>query len=287
MKNMSQANEINQAPIPGKRMSTCVAQATGVSSKGAPMITLTWQIDQGQDGAGIQCDDYLITDGSSKGAGMARRKMRSLLVGTPWERTLDTDEEIADEAIASYLLGKKMMVEYGNEPRMTRSTEGGPYDKPMTTTDNTGKLVSLNKLNVQGYARHVVNPTHVAMSQQPQYQPPVQQAPQAPPQWQQPASVQPSAQTQMMQQAYAPQPGQTTMQPAYQMQPAYPTQQPGQPQPQAQAFPPGFQQAAPPWANQQPVPGNGQAPQQVTEVPKRKRKLQTVDVVPKDGEPQA
>lgn len=251
MKNMTKAQENWQAPPPGRRLSVITAAEATVSKKsGASMLHLTVAIDDGSEFAGTEADDYIITDGTAKGAGMGKKKLRGL--GTPLiNRAIDTDEDIPDAAIAQELVGLKLFVDYGNEQRLGRAPGAGedaPYDTPLFTTDaNTGKQVPLNKLTVQGYSRHAI---------------PGAQA-QAPVMQQAPASFVP--QQAAPQQQFVPQ--------------GYPQQAPQQfvPQaPQQQAFPglpPGY---VPPGGFPniaQPAWNGGQPVQQVpVEAPKRGKK---------------
>jgi len=251
MKNMSKAVEFNQAPPAGRYLSTIIgAEATTSKKSGASMLHLTVEITD-ERYAGEQADDYIITDGTAKGAAIGKRKLRGL--GTNLIlRALDTDEEIPDAAIAQELLGQSLFVDFGNEQKMGRSDPQDPtsaYDRPMTITDpKTGREVPLNKLTVQGYSRHG---TGAAVAQAPVAQAPAQQfAPQqAPAQFvpQQFAST--PAQVQAFNQQFAPQapqqggfPGQQQFAPqGYQQQ----QQMPFAPQGVAQPVWNGGQQVAP------------------------------------------
>lgn len=232
MKNMSRVTEFVQAPPPGRYLSTVVAAEATISKKsGATMLHLTVRIDD-ERYSGEEAEDYIITDGTAKGASIGKRKLRGL--ATPLiTRALDTDEDIPDTAIAQELIGQQLFVDYGNEQKMGRSNPDDPgsaYDRPMTITDpKTGRDVPLNKLTVQGYSRHGNgngNGTAVAAPAQQQVAAPVQQfAPQAP------------APAQFVPQQFV-QPGQALQQPQF------------APQPPAQQFAP--QQFAPQAAPQFP-----------------------------------
>lgn len=256
MKNMSKAQENWQAPPPGRYLSRIVsAEATSSKKSGASMLHLTVAIlDERYEG--IEADDYIITDGSAKGAGLGKKKMRAL--GTPLIlRAIDTDEDIPDAAIAQELLGTQLFVDFGNEQKMGRrdaSDPSSPFDSPLTTTDVNGKVVPLNKLTVVGYSRSAMPQAQAAAPQQ--FAPPAQFVPQQQvpqqfvPQAQAPQGfVQSGFVPQAQPQQFAPQgfPG------AGQMQMAYPNQ--------------GQVQAQPVW-------NNGGAVQQVqAEEPKKRRKV--------------
>lgn len=156
MKNMSKAQESLQAPPPGWRLSVITEAVAGVSKKsGASMLTLTVEIDEGGEYDGLSANDYLITDGSAKGAGIAKKKLRG--IATPMAlQALDTDAEIPDHVLAQEMVGVKLFVLFGNEQMMGKANKddpSAPYDTPLTTVDATGKTVPLNKLTVQNYSR--------------------------------------------------------------------------------------------------------------------------------------
>lgn len=245
MKNMSQAVEFTQAAPPGRRLSTIIAaEATASKKSGASMLHLTVAIADGSQWQGQEADDYIITDGTAKGAAMGKKKLRG--IGTPdIARALDTDEEIPDGVIAQGLLGLQLFVDYGNEQKMGKDPNNAndpsaPYDRPMTILDETtGRTVALNKLVVQGYSRNAVGTATSAPAQQAQVQ--------APPQSFVPQQFAPQAQQ------YAP-PAPQQFAPAYAAPGFAAPMQPGQfspngPQQQAFGFP--GQQAQPAWNGQQ------------------------------------
>jgi hypothetical protein len=266
MKGMKSADEFQQAPAPGRYWSVVAAADATFAKSGASMIKLTPTIDdprfpQFKDAS---CDDYIITDGGAKGGGMGKTKLRGLGIDVD-----SSDADVADEAICAQLLGRGCWVDYGNEQRMTRTGEDGPYNIPMTATDaRTGQMVKLMKLTVKGYAVHNVGASQQAPAQQvtqPQIgQPPPQQlegrgqyAPQAPQQYAQ-------APQQYAPQGFVPAPGFAPPSPIAGLQPAFPAQ--------------GQMQAAPPWAGQQQPNGAPSAP-----APKKPKKLQIQEG---SGEPQ-
>lgn len=284
MKGMASTQEFQQAPLPGRYWSNIVEAAAEFAKSGASMIHLKLAINdprfpQYKD---MSAEDYMITDGSAKGGGMGKTKLRGLGIDVD-----SSDQEIADEAICAQLAGKGIWVDYGNEQRMTRNGEDGPYDIPMTVVDaRSGQTIKLMKLTVKGYATHNVGqaqqaPQQVAPQGAPYAQAPVQAAPvqqapqfaqqQPPPQFQQPA--------QAPQGGFAPSAG-FAPPPAQQFQPIPQAPQgnlqPAFQQPPAQGQAPQLQQAAPPWAQQ---PQQGQAPVQngAPAEPKKRKKIQDTD----------
>lgn len=133
------------------------------------MLKLDGEIVDPKEHAGATFSDYLITDGSAKGAGMAKKKLRGLGIN------VDTDEEIPDSLIAQQILGLQIWVEVGNEPQMSESVKGsGVYDKENRVFDaNLNKEVTIQKLTVQAYTRHNVGTKATAPTAQAQA--PVQQ----------------------------------------------------------------------------------------------------------------
>ena len=263
MKGMKSADEFQQAPLPGVYWSLiATAEAQFTKKEGATMIKLSLSIDDARFSQykDVACDDYMVTDGGAKGGGMGKTKLRGLGIDVD-----SSDQELSDEAICSQLVGKGVWVTYGNEQRMGRSVEGGPYDVPMTAIDaKTGQVIKLFKLNVKGYSQHNVGqaqaaapaqhaPAAAPYAQQPQqgapqgwapsqqgFAPPVQQGFAPPPQY-----------AQQPQQGFAPAPGFAPPQPQQQGGPVQYAQQPQTQQPQFTQAPQGMQQAAPPWTGQQ------------------------------------
>lgn len=272
MKNMSKAQESLQAPPPGWRLSVITEAVAGVSKKsGASMLTLTTEIAEGGEFDGISANDYLITDGSAKGAGIAKKKLRG--IATPLVlQALDTDAEIPDHVLAQEMVGVKLFVLYGNEQMMGKANKddpNAPYDTPLTTTDaTTGKTVPLNKLTVQNYSRSAP-PAAAGQTNIGQVAPPPAPA-QFVPQQAVPTQGQPVFQpqqpypTQAVQQPY---PGQVAagygnvppLQGAPAPQGAFPGFNPAFPQ---QGFAPPQQGFAPPQNVAQPAWNGGQAVQQ-------------------------
>ena len=259
MKNMTQATENLNAPPPGRRLSIITAaEATTSQKSGASMLHLSLAIADGSPFNGLESNDYLITDGTAKGAGMARKKMRA--IGTPLiNQAIDSDAEIPDSAIAQELVGLQLFVDYGNE-QMKSKDESGEYTIPMTTTDAHGKLVPLNKLTVVGYSRSGggVQTAQAPVQAPAQFLPQQGFAPQQTQQYAPPAG----------QQQFAPQQFQQPVQQGFAPQQGWP--QGAAPQqfaqaPQGYAPQPAFGQVA------QPV-WNGGAPAQAPEAPKTGKK---------------
>lgn len=243
MKNMAEAKEFWQAPPEGKYPSTITEVEAKLSGKGSTMLALTLQIDEPEQYRGETAYDYIITDGSAKGGGMGKAKLRGLGVNVD-----APNMEIPDEALAAQLRGQKVLVTYGNEPQMTQQFEGGPYDKIRTAINPaTGEEVTINKLVVKGYSRHnFAQPAPGAPMQG--YAPPQQQFAPAPAYAPAPGYAPAPA---------APAPAPAGANPYAQPQPAFAPQGYAQPQ-QAFAPAPG-QPAQVPWAA---APGPNGAPVQ-------------------------
>src|SRR5512136_792458 len=96
---LKNAVEIFEAAPKGRYKVKVVAAETQVSKKGAPMIKLSVEIREG-DHAGKGAFDYLITDDSFKGAGMAKQKLRGLGV--------DVDRDQTDDEVCGQLLGREV-----------------------------------------------------------------------------------------------------------------------------------------------------------------------------------
>lgn len=255
MKGMKSAKEYYQAPPPGEYPSRVIAATDKISSKGNSMIELELEVLAPQHLAGATTRDYIITDGTAKGGGMGKTKLRGLGIDT------SSDEELPDSVLCQQLLGLELLVTYGNEQMMGKDAKG-EYTIPQTAFDDQlGREVPLNKLTVKGYSRHATRAT--------QLQPVAPQAPQfAQPQTQAAVVQAPVQGFAPVQQGFAPQ-GQFQQAPGYAPQQAAPQYAPqpqaqfqaqpqfqGQPQyaPQApQGFPNGGQSGAavPPWMVQQ------------------------------------
>lgn len=238
MKGMKSATEYFVPPPPGRYPSKIVEATATLSKAGASMIKITSEIRSPEQFAGLQATDYIITDGAASGGGMGKQKLRGLGIDVD-----ATDEEIPDSVVCDRLLGTELIVEYGNEDKMSKDAKGD-FTIPMTAVDvKTGKTITLQKLIVKGYYRHAV-------------QAPGQQLPQQLPQQQALPLQQPVQQM-------APQGGFPQQQwPQQQVPPqyvqGYPPQQGFAPVQQPQGFapaqgfaPPGVNGTPPPWVTQQ------------------------------------
>lgn len=96
---LKNAQETFEAAPKGRYKMKITAAEAKLSAKGSPMIALVVEIREG-DHAGKQAFDYLITDESFKGAGMAKLKLRGL--------GIDVDTEQTDEAVCGQLLGREV-----------------------------------------------------------------------------------------------------------------------------------------------------------------------------------
>jgi len=253
MQNMKGAKEYFEAAPKGRyRVKITKAEATFSKKSNAPMIALTAEIRDEGEHVGKQIDDWMITDGTFKGGGIGKRKLRGL--GLP----VDTDQVIEDSQIVSYLIGLECYADLDTDQMMGESVAGSKvYDRPLTVIDpTTGQTLPRLKNTIENYYLHTVaaQPMAPAPMAQPVMQAPVvqqfvpTQAPVAPP----PAAFVPQMQPQaapQAPQAWAPQ---AAPQMQMQMQPqAAPW---GAPQAQG-AVPPWV--APPPPGAQQMVPPNG------------------------------
>lgn len=117
------AVEMYEAAPKGRYKVKIVAAETQISAKGSPMIKLSVEIREG-DHAGKSCFDYMITDDSFKGAGMAKIKLRGLGV--------DVDNEQTDEAVCGQLLGREVMADLDVEQAQTKEKQPKFQIHPVT-----------------------------------------------------------------------------------------------------------------------------------------------------------
>lgn len=129
MKGMKDAREFVDAPPAGvwfaAEITAAEAGVTGPKAKtpGVPQLKLTVEGREG-DYDGVVMFDNLITDGTAKGAGMAKAKLRALcaMIGVD----IDSDVEVADEDIATKLTGMTVRVLGGHKPRQRQN--GDKYE---------------------------------------------------------------------------------------------------------------------------------------------------------------
>lgn len=246
MKGMASAPDFYQAPPPGTYPAMITIAEAQISKAGNTQIHIQGVLEGPGTAKGATFDDYLITDGSVKGAGQAKQRFRQLGV-----KEIDSDGDVDDNVIASRLNNLRLNVTVSNEPMMKKSPSG-KWDQPVTVQDpKTGQVVQINKLRVESYSLLGLG----GQPQQPMFQQPVQQfAP--PPQPQQPQFQAPQQPVQQAPQAPAPQPVQQQA-PQQQWAPPAPPQAPSA-WPQVQVG----QQAAPQYqASPQQAPVQQQAPQ--------------------------
>lgn len=272
MKNMTQASEYYTPPPKGLYRCTVVQAVEGVSKAGSTMIEITTEIAEGPF-KGEQMKDFLLTDGTAKGAGIGRTKLRGLGIN------VDTDAETPDAVICSQLNGRSIFVTLEHENMTTKESN---YTEPRTVIDSkTNQVITMMRARAGAYSLHQVGQLAGAQTQTQAAPQAMQMAPQMAPQaqggfaqpapvaqqqalpqaWQQQQAPQYQGQSagQAPQQFAPPQVQQFAPQPAfngmpqgnvpapYQAQPAFnPGFPPGAPQ-QAQGQAPGFVQ--PPFAN--------------------------------------
>jgi len=169
MKNMKSAQEFIQTAPPGRYPSICISAEATLTKKGNPQLALIWEIAEGPH-TGDQAYDYIGTDGSAKGAGIySKPKLRALGID------VETDNEIPDAVLAQQIQGMRCMVDYDNQPRMSKSRPDDPscpYDLPVTFPDpKTGAALVVQNLTVKGYSRVAGAAQHAQQPVQ-QYQQP-------------------------------------------------------------------------------------------------------------------
>lgn len=222
MKSMKSAKEYYTPPPKGKHPAIVSLCEATFSKKGSSMLHLTVTLE-GQY-AGEQVEDWAITDGTAKGGGIGKAKLRGLGVD------VETDAEIPDEQLAQQLLGRKIWVEIDHEPQM-RKNEAGELVPSTHFDSSSGQNVTLMRAIAKGYS--TVNVGATAQTPVQQYAPPAQQFQSSPQQVaafnQQFGGFPQQAQMQQFNQQFAPQAQQ------------FAAPQQFAPMPQAQA----------PWANQQ------------------------------------
>jgi hypothetical protein len=283
MKAMKSAKEYYTPPAKGKHPAVIsIAEAT-FSKKGASMIHLTLTLEGAS--AGEQIEDWAITDGSAKGGGFGKAKLRGLGVD------VESDAEIPDEQLAQSLLGRRVFIEVDHEQQMNKDAAGNLV--PTTHFDtNTNQTIPIMRAVAKGYSAFNVGTAQAPAPQQyaqapqqqfaqpPQYaQAPQQFAPQgyAPPGQPVPQFAQAPQYAPPQTQNYGPPPGQAPQQYAGQP-PQY--AQPGMPmQGQPQFAQPQLPLAQAPWAGQ-PAPTNGAAPAEAEAEGGKKRKHKIVDAPP-------
>jgi hypothetical protein len=139
---LQNAKEFFEAPPKGRYKLKIMAAEAKLSQKGSPMIALTLEVRSDLNGntdfAGSQVFDYLITDESFKGAGMAKIKLRGLGV--------DVEKEQSDEAVVGQLLGREIYADLDVE--QGKDKEG---KLKWQVDGKTGKQVPLNNNRVIAY----------------------------------------------------------------------------------------------------------------------------------------
>lgn len=235
---LKNAKEFFELAPEGRHRIKIVETEAKTASSGAPMISIVVELREGGEYDGQQAYDNMITSEEFKGAGFGKRKLRGL--------GIDVEREVADEQIATELLGRELWANFTHEPMMDKNPATGKYDIAKTYAGKNGERLPSMKLVPTDY--FTTNTGAAVVQSQTQLQAPIQtQAP--------------------VQQLQAPllQNGQQIVQPQYTqpVQTQLPIQNQGQfVQPQFQGqqfqgfpgqgggFPNGGGQAVPPWAIQ-------------------------------------
>jgi len=142
---LQNAVEMYEAAPKGRYKCKITAAETQISAKGSPMIKLSVEIREG-DHAGKSSFDYLITDDSFKGAGMAKIKLRGLGV--------DVDAEQSDEAVCGQLLGREVFADLDQEQAQTKEKT-----LKFQTHPKTGQQVPIMNNRVVAYHTAAVDTT--------------------------------------------------------------------------------------------------------------------------------
>lgn len=145
MRGMGSAKEYTTAP-PGRYRVRITSAEVGVAkSSGNPKIALTGEIIEPEQYAGATFFDTIITDGTAKGAGFSKKKLRGLGIAEA-----DSDADVPDEQIAVQLTGVETWAELDNDPRMKENPATGKYDVPVTQVVD-GKQVPVMNITVSAY----------------------------------------------------------------------------------------------------------------------------------------
>jgi|CXWL01.1.fsa_nt_gi hypothetical protein len=230
---LKNAKEFFELAPEGRHRIKIVETEAKTASSGAPMIAITVEIREGSEFDGQQSYDNMITSEEYKGAGFGKRKLRGL--------GIDVEREVADEQIATELLGRELWANFTHEQMMDKNPATGKYDIGKFYAGKNGEKLPSMKLVPTDY--FTTNTGAAVVQSQTQVQAPIQ-------------NVAPIAQVQAPVQ-YA-QPVQTQLPIQNQGQFAQPQFQGQQFQgfPQQGGFANGGNQAVPPWAMQ----NQGQAP---------------------------
>jgi hypothetical protein len=229
MKGMKDTSEYYQPPPKGDYPATIISAVEKISGKGNTQIHVQAQLD----GNSEVFDDYLITDGTAKGAGIAKVKFRGLGV-----TEVDSNEEVPDSVICQKLIGRKTIVRLGHE-RQQKKDDAGNYVDANYIDPQTGATIPLYRGRIEAFLSASIAPPLQPQSfgaPGPAYVPPASFAPQAPVPQQQPQMPQPQMQFMPPQQQQAQQ--QFAGYPAPGAPSAYPAPAPQFAAPQAPAAPP-------------------------------------------------
>lgn len=143
MKAMAQAKEFNTPPI-GRYKARLTSVEPGMSSSGKPKLSISGEIIEPAEHAGAVFFDTIITDGTTKGAGFSKAKLRGLGID------VDSDVEIPDEELAARLTGVETYVDLDHQPRFSKNPATGDYDIAVTQVVD-GKQVPVMNLKVSAY----------------------------------------------------------------------------------------------------------------------------------------
>lgn len=143
MKGMNQAKEFNTPPPGRYKVRITSVEAAASQAKGTPMLKVSGEIVEPAEHAGAVFFDNILTDGSAKGAGFSKAKLRGLGID------VDADVEVDDNQLAEQLTGIELWADLDNQPRMKKGPDG-QYNVPVTQVVD-GKQVQVQNLVVSSY----------------------------------------------------------------------------------------------------------------------------------------
>ena len=141
MKGMASTPDYYIPPPEGPHAATIVAATPGLSKKDNTQIEIQAQLD----GTTEIIKDWIGTDGTVKGAGMSKTKLRGLGVD------LSSDVEVPDELVAASLLGRKCIVVLKHE-NAQRKADDGTYVNATHFDAQTGQTIQLKTATTTGQA---------------------------------------------------------------------------------------------------------------------------------------
>lgn len=144
MKGMAGAKEFSTPPPARYKVRITAVEATASKASGTSMLKLSGEVIEPAEHAGAVFFDNILTDGSAKGAGFSKGKLRGLGID------VDSDVEVSDDDLATQLTGIEIWADLDNQPRSKLNPATGKYDLPVTQVVD-GKQVPVMNLVVSSY----------------------------------------------------------------------------------------------------------------------------------------